>query len=101
MLIKPGDVLHVTTASGSTAIMRALSSPVDGVDFPVVWACTEREYRDAVADGADLERVDGIPWPFSAIAEVIRNPDRSGEDDVLAREERLRAAGIDPEITKH
>lgn len=64
MEIQPGVRLQVVTASDATVTMRALSRPVKGRDFPIVWVCTEDEYENALADGGDAE---GIPWPLSAV----------------------------------
>ncbi|CAN5876088.1 hypothetical protein BH20ACT7_BH20ACT7_09200 [soil metagenome] len=70
MEIEPGTVLEVTTASGATAFMRAISGPTKGRDFPVVWVCTEAEHSRAQAEGVVAE---GIPWPLNA----VRVPERT------------------------
>jgi hypothetical protein len=67
MDIQAGDLVEVTTASGSTLHMRALGSPQPGHLFPVVWVATEDEWERAQTEGDDA---DGIPWPTDAIREL-------------------------------
>lgn len=38
--------------------MIALGRPVRGMDFPVVWVCSEEDFSDD-------ER--GLPWPLDAV----------------------------------
>jgi hypothetical protein len=67
MKIERGNLVDVTTASGSVVRMRAMNGPVQGHDFPVVWVCTEGEWDRASAAG---EEPDGIPWPLDAVSEL-------------------------------
>ncbi len=64
MDIKRDDVVEVTTASRGTARMRALSATTMGMDFLVVWVCTDAEYERARQAG---EEPKGIPWPANAV----------------------------------
>lgn len=64
MDIHLGTLVHARTASGTTVPMRALRGPQKGVDFPVVWVCTESEYERALAE---QDEPDGLPWPLDAI----------------------------------
>lgn len=73
MAIKPGTLLAATTASEAVVQMRAISAPVRGHDFPVVWVCTEREYETAKAARIDHADMEGIPWPLDAVRELSRD----------------------------
>ena len=66
MTIEPGSVVEARTASGQVVRLRAIRAPERGVDFPVVWVCTEEEYERAQAAG---DEPDGLPWPLSAVTE--------------------------------
>ena len=63
--ITPGDEIVVRDARGSALPRRALTGVVRGHDFPVVWACVEREWVSAHAEGREPE---GIPWPAEDVA---------------------------------
>ena len=65
MAIEPGTLLEATTATGDTVLLRAISHPGKGRDFPVVWVCTEEEYERARGAG---DKPDGIPWPLDAVS---------------------------------
>ena len=65
MAIEAGTRVKAVTASGSTVLLRALGSPVQGRDFPVVWVCDEQEYQLP-----DNGQVKGIPWPLDAVTEA-------------------------------
>lgn len=67
MAITRGDVVEATTAGGGLVRMRALGSPMQGQDFPVLWVCTEEEWERATTEGDDP---DGLPWPVTAIGEL-------------------------------
>ncbi len=67
MAIERGDVLKATTAGGGTIELRALGAPMQGRDFPVVWVCTEAEWRRSQAAG---DEADGLPWPLDAVQEL-------------------------------
>jgi hypothetical protein len=67
MGVERGDLLHVTTASGTTVPMRALGAPEQGRDFMVIWVCTEAEWVRASTDG---DEPDGLPWPLYAVQEL-------------------------------
>lgn len=67
MAITPAAVVEVTTATDDVLLMRALSGPVQGRDFPIVWVCTEDEFARAQAAHEDPHR---IPWPVNAVKEL-------------------------------
>jgi hypothetical protein len=58
--IEPGKRVSVTDWRGQTHERTALSEPVQGTDFMVVWACRPEEWDAARAEGRDPE---GLPWP--------------------------------------
>jgi hypothetical protein len=64
MTIQRGTAVDVRTATGAHVRMRAMSAPVRGRDFPVVWVCTDEEYQSALNGG---QEPDGIPWPLDAV----------------------------------
>jgi hypothetical protein len=64
MTIRPGDSVFATTASRQEVRMRAMGSPQAGKDSPVVWLCTETDFRRAQVGG---EEPSGIPWPLDAV----------------------------------
>ncbi len=55
-----GDRIRAAAADGVERELRALTGVIAGGDFAVVWACSEREWDAALADGREPE---GIPWP--------------------------------------
>lgn len=69
--ITRGATLEAASADGSTRSLRALTGVVPGGDFAVVWACSEREWESAKAEGREPE---GIPWP----AEDVRVAEAAG-----------------------
>lgn len=58
--IERGARVVADAANGSRRELRALGGVIAGGDFAVVWACSEREWAAAEADGREPE---GIPWP--------------------------------------
>lgn len=64
MEITIGTLLEARTASGTTVRLRAVGAPRRGRDFPVVWVCTEEEYKRAQAQG---DEPDALPWPLDAV----------------------------------
>lgn len=67
MAIEPGTLVEAVTASGTPVHLRALGGPVKGLDFPVVWVCTEEEYAQGQQSG---ELVRGVPWPLDSVKEL-------------------------------
>jgi len=65
MAIEFGTVVSATTATGDKVRMRAIRSPEQGRDFPVVWVTTEEEFQRAVGAG---DQPDALPWPLKAIS---------------------------------
>jgi len=55
-----GDQVEAVDAEGERLRRRAMSTVVDGVDFPVVWVCREEEWHAAHREGREPE---GVPWP--------------------------------------
>jgi hypothetical protein len=66
MTIERGTIVEATTARGNVVQLRALGGPVRGFDFPVVWVCTEEEYRRSTEAN---DEPDGLPWPLDALGE--------------------------------
>ena len=66
MAITSGMLVWVRTAGGERVPMRALSGPVKGRDFPVVWVCTEDDYAAAIGGDESVS----IPWPLNAVLEA-------------------------------
>ena len=58
--IDHGSRVLAAAADGTTRELRALGGVIAGGDFAVVWACSQREWAAAQADGRDPV---GIPWP--------------------------------------
>lgn len=65
LAIEKGDLILVRDAVGATLRRRALTGVTRGGDFPVVWACPEREWAEAQEQSRDPE---GIPWPAEDVA---------------------------------
>lgn len=62
--IQRGSLVEATTANNEVIRMIAISGPIRGRDFPVVWVCTEGEWAEALEAN---EEPDGLPWPMTAI----------------------------------
>ena len=58
--IERGALVEAAAADGRDRVLRALSGVMAGGDFAVVWACSEREWEAARAEGREPQ---GIPWP--------------------------------------
>jgi hypothetical protein len=71
--IDPGTHVLATSATGEELRRRAMSEPMDGDDFRVVWVCREEEWLAAQAEGREPE---GIPWPAEDV--TVCNPERAG-----------------------
>jgi hypothetical protein len=69
--IEPGSHVLARSASGELLERRAITGPVAGEDFRVVWVCRDEEWEEARADGREP---DGIPWPAGDVkaAEHVR-----------------------------
>ena len=64
MEIERGDYLLARTARGDKVPRRAVSGVAPGDTFPIVWVCSEEEYKAAAALGAEP---DAVPWPANAV----------------------------------
>jgi hypothetical protein len=64
MQIKPGARLVVTTAFGEEVERRAVTGVEQGDKFPVVWVCSEEEWRRAQGNGGKPE---ADPWPVEYV----------------------------------
>lgn len=62
--IEPGAKVLTVGADGRERQLRALTGVTAGGDFPVVWACSEREWEAAQSEGRDPS---GIPWPVDDV----------------------------------
>jgi hypothetical protein len=71
MKIQPGSRVLVRTAFGDQVERRAVTGVEPGIDFPVVWVCTEAEWNAAELSGSPVE---GDPWPAEHVAPVERVP---------------------------
>lgn len=60
--IKPGDEVRALTATQQWIPLRATSAVTQGVDFPVVWLCSDEDWEN-VQEG---DRA-AIPWPAEAV----------------------------------
>jgi hypothetical protein len=67
MDIQRGSRVVVRTAFDTRVERRALSGVEPGVDFPVVWVCTEEEWAAANQGDSPPE---GDPWPAEDVALV-------------------------------
>lgn len=65
--IERGALVEAAAADGSVRKLRALTGVVAGGDFAVVWACSEREWEAAQAEGREAQ---GIPWPAEDVRVV-------------------------------
>lgn len=63
--IQKGALVRVRAADNETLTKRALSSRVQGLDFPIVWVCSEAEWRRAMEEGREPQ---GVPWPADAVS---------------------------------
>ncbi len=59
-MIKRGTQVIVRDALGEELRRIALSPPMRGEDFPVVWVCRPEEWEAAQAEEREPE---GVPWP--------------------------------------
>lgn len=67
MKIQPGSRVLVRTAFDDKVERRAVTGVEPGIDFPVVWVCTEEEWKAAQLSGSPAE---GDPWPAEDVALV-------------------------------
>jgi hypothetical protein len=67
MAIGVGTLVEAVTATGERVRLRAVGRPTRGRDFPVVWVCTEEEFREAEQGGHPVK---GLPWPLDAVEAV-------------------------------
>jgi hypothetical protein len=65
--IDVGTRVIAASADGQDRELRALGGVVAGGDFAVVWACSEREWAAAQAEG---RKPVGIPWPAEDVQVV-------------------------------
>lgn len=66
MDITVGTVLEATSARGERVRLRALSQPMAGRDFRVVWACAADVWEP------DLDVTAGLPWALEDV--VVAEP---------------------------
>ena len=71
MEIQAGTRVLVRTAFDDLIEWRALSGIEPGIDFPVVWVCTEEEWAEAQQAGAQVE---GDPWPAEDVSLAEKVP---------------------------
>lgn len=63
--IEPGDKVLARSAFGSLLPKIAVSGPVEGHDFMVVWVTTQEEWEVAQAEGRDPN---AEPWPVEDVS---------------------------------
>jgi hypothetical protein len=63
-MIAPGSKVLARSAFGDLLPKRATSGPTEGVDFEVIWLCSEAEWEAAESEGRDP---DARPWPTEAV----------------------------------
>ena len=63
--IQVGDRVKVVTADGSELRRVAISGPVDGDDFRVVWVCKPEEWP---RETMDVNSGTSMAWPIEAVA---------------------------------
>ncbi|MDX6697695.1 MAG: hypothetical protein QOE65_1092 [Solirubrobacteraceae bacterium] len=68
--IEQGVRIEVRDIHGQWLERIALGGVVDGRDFPVVWACREKEW-DAAAD--EEREADGTPWPAEDVRVAVKS----------------------------
>ena len=59
-----GELVFATDASGEDLPRRAISGPVRGDNFMVIWVCREEEWHAAQREG---RHPDGVPWPVEDV----------------------------------
>ncbi len=69
--IKPGSRVLARSAFDAMLERRATTGVVAGVDFPVVWVCTEQEWEAAVSEGTEPE---ADPWPAEDVRPAAFEP---------------------------
>lgn len=67
--IVPGMKVIAHSSFNGDLERRAVSSVVDGHDFPVVWVCTEEEW--SASQAAEEQKPDAIPWPAEDVRPVV------------------------------
>jgi hypothetical protein len=67
-IIKRGAEIKVRDAKSQLLVRVALTSVIDGRDFPVVWVCDHEEWK--AAQDEQREPV-GIPWPANAVVPTV------------------------------
>jgi hypothetical protein len=65
--IQPGSHVLARSANGEQLERRAITEPMNGDDFRVVWVCPEEEWLAAETEGRPPE---GIPWPADDVRAV-------------------------------
>jgi hypothetical protein len=71
MDIQPGTRVLVRTAFDDLVERRALTGIEPGIDFPVVWVCTEEEWMEGQRAGSQVE---GDPWPAEDVSLAEKVP---------------------------
>lgn len=62
--IVPGQRVSVKDYRGQTHVKRAVTAPVAGYDFEVVWVCREDEWFQSQAQ---IRTPEAIPWPVEDV----------------------------------
>lgn len=64
MTPKRGSRVKARTATGDELLMIAVTGPVAGHDFPIVWICSAEEYERSTERGEEPE---AMAWPLNAV----------------------------------
>lgn len=69
--IEPGDLVWARNVTGVLLPRRAITGPMSGHDFPVIWVCAENAYEESRRHLYPPERGDfdapGAPWPMEDV----------------------------------
>jgi hypothetical protein len=66
--IARGTAVRVRDVHGQWLERIAMNTPVQGRDFPVVWACRPEEWERAEREGDVPE---GTPWPLEDVEPAV------------------------------
>jgi len=63
--IRPGNRVLARSAFDELLPRRAVTGPVRGIDFQVVWVCSEDEWEAAQEEGREPR---AVPWPVEDVS---------------------------------
>ncbi len=71
-----GQSVGIRDLHGKYLRRVAVSTVIEGGDFPVIWACSEREWRTSVES---CRPVRALPWPAIDVFELMSNAATIGQ----------------------